>query len=63
MFAHIRGRAVAFKVSLQVPAGATILAWLAGAVVHIYREKNHIITDYKQLAGQPLSASLKADHR
>lgn len=44
MFAHIRGRAVAFEISVQVPAGATILAWLAGTVIHICREIIHTVT-------------------
>lgn len=43
MFAHIRGRAEAFEISVQVPAGATVLAWLAGTVIHIYRETNHTV--------------------
>lgn len=43
MFAHIRGWAVAFEISLQVPTGATILARLASTVIHIYREINHIV--------------------
>lgn len=39
VFAHIGGRTVAFKVALQVPADASILTRLSGAVVHICREK------------------------
>lgn len=45
MFAHIRGRAVAFEISIQVPAGASILTWLSGTVVHVYREIHHIVTN------------------
>ena len=44
VFAHIRRTAVAFEISFQVPAGASILTWLAGTVVYIYREINPMIT-------------------
>lgn len=48
MFAHIRGGTVTFEVSIQVSAGASILAWLASAVIHIYTEIKHAVTSYSQ---------------
>lgn len=60
MFAHIRGRAEAFEISVQVPAGATVLAWLAGTVIHIYRETNHTVKHkayWSTIIGRPESRS------
>lgn len=41
VFSYIRGRAVAFEISIQVSAGTAILTWLSSAVIYIYREINH----------------------
>lgn len=38
VLAHVGGGAVAFEVSVQVSAGAAVLAGLCGAVVHICGE-------------------------
>ena len=43
MFAYIRRRTVAFEISIQVSADATILTWQAGTVVYICSEKNHCV--------------------
>lgn len=57
MFAHIRGRAMALEISVQVPAGATVLAWLAGTVIHIYREIHHTVTYWSTVISQSESRS------
>lgn len=39
VFSYIRGRAVAFEISIQVSAGASILTWLSGTVIYICKER------------------------
>lgn len=41
VFSYIRGRAVAFEISIQVSAGTAILTWLSSAVIYICKEMNH----------------------
>lgn len=59
VFSYIRGRAVAFEISIQVSAGTAILTWLSSAVIYIYREINHSQCCYR--TGQ-LQVRLKADY-
>lgn len=48
---------MALEISVQVPAGATVLAWLAGTVIHIYREIHHTVTYWSTVISQSESRS------